>query len=167
MKKFRIYLDTSVFGGYFDDIFQKATHTFFEIILQKKILPLISDMLLEEAADAPAQVRDLVRSTIELGCERLSPVEEAAQLQDAYLKAGIVSGKYTDDALHVALATLAQSDAIVSWNFKHLVNPLRIRRFNAVNISMGYGTIVIMSPEEMIHVLQEENDESKTDEEEI
>lgn len=75
--------------------------------------------------------------------------------------------KFADDALHVALATLAKADAIVSWNFKHLVNPIKIRMFNEVNISRGYGTIVIMSPEEIVNILKEENDESNDDIEEV
>lgn len=75
--------------------------------------------------------------------------------------------KFADDALHVALATLAKTDAIVSWNFKHLVNPIKIRMFNEVNISRGYGTIVIMSPEEIVNILKEENDESNDDIEEV
>jgi hypothetical protein len=35
---------------------------------------------------------------------------------------GIVTRKYEADALHIALATLAKVDVLVSWNFKHIVN---------------------------------------------
>lgn len=83
------------------------------------------------------------------------------------MDAAIVTWKFADDALHVALATLAKTDAIVSWNFKHLVNPIKIRMFNEVNISRGYGTIVIMSPEEIVNILKDENDESNDDIEEV
>ena len=48
--------------------------------------------------------------------------KEALQLRDAYLKAGIVTLKYSDDALHVALASVSNCSLIVSWNFKHIVH---------------------------------------------
>ncbi len=76
-------------------------------------------------------------------------------LRDAYLRAGVVTPKYADDALHVAQATLARVDVIVSWNFKHLVNPTRIRMFNGVNLAQGYGLVVIMTPSEVIGFLEE------------
>jgi hypothetical protein len=41
------------------------------------------------------------------------------------------------DALHVALALVARADALVSWNFKHLVQLRRIRGFHAVNVLRG------------------------------
>jgi hypothetical protein len=68
-----------------------------------------------------------------------------------------VTPKYSDDALHVAQATLARADVIVSWNFKHLVNPTRIRMFNGVNLGQGYGLVVIMTPSEVLGVLEEGN----------
>jgi len=54
------------------------------------------------------------------------------------------------DALHVPLATVSGSDVLVSWNFKHLVNLGRIRLFNAVNLEMGYHSIEIRSPKEVL-----------------
>jgi len=49
----------------------------------------------------------------------------------------------------VAAATVARADAIVSWNFKHIVRLDRIRGFNAVNLMQGYGIITIVSPKEV------------------
>ena len=54
------------------------------------------------------------------------------------------------DALHVALATVARVDVLVSWNFKHIVNLGRIRLFNSVNIEWGYGLVEIRSPKEVL-----------------
>jgi hypothetical protein len=76
-------------------------------------------------------------------------------LQDAYLSASVVSKRYANDALHVAQATIARADVIVSWNFKHLVNPSRIRAFNGVNMAQGYGQIIIMTPSDIIKILEE------------
>jgi hypothetical protein len=62
----------------------------------------------------------------------------------------IVSKKYEDDALHIAIATVLEVDVLVSWNFKHIVNLDKIRKFNAVNLLYGYKTIEIRSPREVI-----------------
>ena len=91
--------------------------------------------------------------------ERLEANEEALSLQQAYMNAGIVVQNYADDALHVAHATIACADVIVSWNFKHLVNPAQIRSFNGINMSKGYGMIVILSPEDVIMIMEKENEE--------
>ncbi len=55
------------------------------------------------------------------------------------------------DAVHVAAATVAGADVILSWNFKHIVNFSRIRRFNSVNVALGYRTMTILSPMEVVY----------------
>ena len=58
-------------------------------------------------------------------------------LADAYQKQGVLTLKYYDDGLHIALATIAEVDVLVSWNFKHIVQFFKIRQFNATNLSLG------------------------------
>ena len=55
-----------------------------------------------------------------------------------------------NDAFHVALATVARADMIVSWNFKHIVHYEKMRGFNAVNLKEGYGQLEIHAPPEVI-----------------
>jgi len=50
---------------------------------------------------------------------------------------------------HIALATIATADALVSWNFKHIVKLEKIRLFNAVNVESGYRSLNILSPREV------------------
>jgi hypothetical protein len=61
----------------------------------------------------------------------------------------VVGSKWHEDCLHVAAATLARADAVVSWNFRHIVRLDRIRAFNSVNLAEGYGVITILSPKEV------------------
>lgn len=63
----------------------------------------------------------------------------------------IVSPKYADDAVHIALATAAEVDLLVSWNFRHIVHYEKIRLFNAVNLERGYKPLQIYSPREVAH----------------
>ena len=62
-----------------------------------------------------------------------------------------------NDALHVAAATVAGADLILSWNFEHIVNFNRIRGFNSVNVRNGYRSMTILSPLEVGDEDQEED----------
>lgn len=70
-------------------------------------------------------------------------------MQQAYLAEGILSPPSADDALHVAAATVAGADAIVSWNFKHIVRLDKIKAYNRVNVAAGYDDLTILSPKEV------------------
>jgi hypothetical protein len=62
---------------------------------------------------------------------------------------GVLAQASITDALHVAAATVAGADLILSWSFRHIVNYNRIRGFNSVNIRMGYRAMTILSPREV------------------
>ena len=130
------------------------------MLWRKQFVPLISDILAEEIGEAPQQVQDLLAEIIQGGVEQIQISDEAVDLRDAYLKTGIVTDQYEDDAMHVALATLVRADVIASWNFRHLVNPSRIRAFNGVNAMQRYGPVVILTPADLNRTL-EETDEQK------
>lgn len=86
-----------------------------------------------------------------MSIEQLSLDEEAIRLANVYIQDGAVAESSLSDARHIAIATIARADVLVSWNFKHIVNLNRIRRFNAVNMKLGYPTIEIRSPSEVLN----------------
>jgi len=79
----------------------------------------------------------------------LSELTEAANLADAYLNHNILPHNFLNDDRHIAIATVAGADLVASWNFKHIVHFEKIQRFNAVNIEMGYKSILVFSPREV------------------
>ena len=81
--------------------------------------------------------------------ELLEITAEATGLSDLYQERGILTPKFYEDALHIGLATIAEVDVLVSWNFKHIVHFDKIRLFNAVNIEQGYKSLQIYSPREV------------------
>ena len=81
---------------------------------------------------------------------RIELTEEAFQLADTYIEENVVGKTSREDCFHIALATIYKADVLVSWNFKHIVNVIRIRGYNAVNLKLGYQTIDIRSPKEFI-----------------
>ncbi len=82
---------------------------------------------------------------------RIELTEEAVMLGDAYIAENVVGKTSREDCFHIALATINNADILVSWNFKHIVNVMRIRGYNAVNLKLGYSTIDIRSPKEIIN----------------
>jgi hypothetical protein len=151
----RVYIDTSVFGGTQDDEFAEASRLFFRHVRNGAFVVLVSALTTDELDRSPDTVRRVLR---ELPPEQIEPValsEDVKTLANEYLRAGVLGAASADDATHVAAATVAGADLIVSWNFRHIVNYSRIRGFNAVNVRMGYRPITILSPREVIDVDQE------------
>jgi hypothetical protein len=145
----RLYVDTSVFGGVHDEEFRAPSERFFQTVRSGTFTVLVSEALVVEIGNAP----EAVQATFEAHrahMEALETTAEATSLAEAYLAAKVVPAAARVDALHVALASVAAADAVVSWNFKHLVQLRRIRGFHAVNVLRGYPLIEIRSPLEVI-----------------
>lgn len=149
MRVFRVYTDTSVFGGPFDAEFAEPSKAFFARVARGDFRLVISRVVADELSLAPEEVRMTLDAIPTGSLEYHEVSEEMERLQTGYLSAGVVGPASRADALHVAAATVLGADMIVSWNFKHIVNYQRIRGFNAVNLSQGYRTIDIYSPLEV------------------
>jgi len=151
MKRLRVYADTSVFGGCFDDEFSTETRRFFDEVREGRFVVVVSEMTLFELREAPARVRAVLTGLPPACLEIIEGAEEIAALRDAYLAAGGLEEASAQDAHHVAAAAVAEVDLVVSWNFRHIVHFERIRGFNAVNLLKGYRAMEIRFPREVIH----------------
>ena len=149
MKKLRVYVDSSVIGGCLDHEFEKWSNGLFRDFHVGTFLPVLSDIVDAEMRNAPPEVLEKHAELLGLEPERIKLSDEAIDLAGVYIQENIISQNYRDDALHIALATIAHVDILVSWNFKHIVNYGKIRQFNGVNIRQGYNTIQIYSPREV------------------
>ncbi len=151
MFKLRIYVDTSVIGGCFDEEFKKnSIQLFDEFISGEKIL-VVSDILLLELEGAPEKVNNILKKVPRDNIEYISLTEESIALANTYIKEGAVVEKNLLDARHIAIATVKRVDTLVSWNFKHIVNIKRIHLFNSVNLKLGYPILEIRSPKEVVY----------------
>jgi hypothetical protein len=123
---------------------------FWDAVNRCEIRVVLSGLLDEELERAPQHVRDGVRVFCDLipkpQIERIVSTLESDTLAERYIMAGILTMNHLTDCKHVALATVARVDALVSWNTKHIVNDNRIRFFNAVSIGFGCGAIKILTP---------------------
>ena len=154
--KQRLYLDTSVFGGYFDDDFEEFTKPLFERIVSGNFILLFSSVTQDELENAPARVKELVKHLRVEFTEFIELTDEAVELATQYIAEKVVGQTSYTDCLHIALATIHHADFLVSWNFKHIVNVKRIMGYNSVNIKNGYKQLEIHSPRELM--TYEDND---------
>jgi predicted nucleic acid-binding protein len=151
MRSQRIYIDTSVIGGCFDAEFATWSNGLFKDFRLGAYRPVVSEIVSAEIEDAPEPVRRKYAELLGLGAEVLEVNESILLLADTYQKRKILTPNFYDDGLHIALATAAEVDLLVSWNFKHIVHFEKIRLFSAVNLELGYKPLQIYSPREVTH----------------
>lgn len=145
----RIYIDTSVFGGYFDVEFEAPTKIFFEAIRSRTTTILVSSILELEIYQAPDHIISLFESFPDTQIERIELSDEAMKLADMYIAEKVVGKTSVADCQHIAMATIHKADVLASWNFKHIVNLERIRGYNAINFREGYQMTEIRTPNEI------------------
>ena len=149
MGRLRIYVDTSVLGGCFDPEFAAWSNGLVRDFRSGRFVPVLSDVTAAEVQGAPEAVREIHQELLLLAGSVLPVTPEALALVAAYNERGILGARFRADMLHIALATLAEVDALVSWNFKHIVKLEKIRLFNAVNQARGCKPLNILSPREV------------------
>jgi hypothetical protein len=107
MRKIRVYVDTSVFGGTQDEEYAVASRLFFQRVSGGEFLVLLSAHTVDELMPAPQQVlRDLPKHCV----ETVASSDEAEFLARSYIEAGALGEASHMDALHVAAATVAGAD---------------------------------------------------------
>jgi len=148
----RIYTDTSVIGGCFDEQFAEYSNQFMAHVREGRFRLLISDVVARELQAAPPNVQHVLNQFSPDQVESLMIDDRTFDLVDAYLAANILGPRSVDDATHVAAAALAHADAIVSWNFKHIVRLDKIKAYNQVNRKYGLPSLTIVTPIEVVHV---------------
>jgi len=149
MRRERLYLDTSVLNVYRDPrdpFLQQKTREFWEKLPRYEVF--ISEVVLAEIRRASEPVQaELIE--LSAGMTPLALTEEAVQLAELYLAEGVFSPRDLNDAQHVAVATVAGMDYLVSWNFRHLVKVKTRRLVNLVNAKEGYRSVEIVAPSEL------------------
>lgn len=149
----RLYFDTSVLGALTDVEDERrlaVTRELLQSVADGVHEGIISNVVEEELEMAPADLREaIIRQISVIEFELSIEDEESRALFGEYLKMRVVPVRYRNDLRHVAVATIAHVDALVSWNFRHLVNVKTRRAVHAVNLRLGYPLIEIVSPEEV------------------
>jgi len=123
----------------------------FESFFNNEFHVLYSTVTEDELINAPQKVKELLDLIPTENKTKIELTEEAVLLGDSYITENVVGKTSREDCFHIALATIHKADVLVSWNFKHIVNIFRIRGYNAVNLKLGYSSLDIRSPKEIIN----------------
>lgn len=150
---YRLYLNTSVFGallGDEDPARVRATSRLLDVLAAGRYEGYIGREVLAEINLAPVRIRDrLLKAVADLSPTILDPTPASEDLFNSYWATGLFRRGSRMDARHLAVATVAGMDALVSWNYRDMVNLGRKRVVHSVNIRLGYHMIDIVSPLEV------------------
>jgi hypothetical protein len=149
MKRLRVYVDTSVIGGYLEPKFAGPSQKLMEDARAGMVVLLISTITREEIKLAPLEVQRVLQELPADALEDVVVLPEALDLADAYIEAKVIGPGMMSDAQHIATATVHRADVLVSWNFKHIVNLARVHGYNSVNLREGYPLLEIRTPHEV------------------
>ena len=145
----RVYVDTSVIGGCLEDRFRGASQALIDAAKRGAVTLVVSDLVRDELKPAPQAVQNILKERSLSGRLETAPLTAAARrLADAYIKKGVLTEKSLNDARHIAIATVARVDALLSWNQRHMTDPRRVLRYNAINRRLGYPAVSIHKPTE-------------------
>jgi hypothetical protein len=153
VRKAEVYVETSVWGGAVD-----VEPAYYRLAAQKLLRRtddfsfFISQTVFREVGEAPPPIRNALEGLI----ERVNPVplvitDEVLSLTEEYVKRGLFTPRYRNDAVHVALASSYAVDYLASYNFRHIVAVSRRRLIQATNVILGYKSPEIVSPEELAY----------------
>jgi len=149
-KKLKIYLDTSVISHLDQQDTPERmaeTHEFWELVKSGEFEVVISEVTMGEIDNCGEAKRAKLYGYLNaVQYAFVGKNGEMEALAARIVDAGILTQKSFDDCCHIALAVLHNCDVIVSWNFKHLVNPKTIRGVRAITISEGYKDVLICDP---------------------
>lgn len=147
----RLFLDTSVISAYCDErrpIRQRATRIWFdEDIHQFEVF--ISELVLDELRRTPDSSKvDLMLGLLsKIDVQELKITDEVQRLASLYRNE--ILAKEVDDTVHLATTTCYGLDAIVSWNFRHIVNLKTMLKIHQINEANGYKIIEIVTIEQL------------------
>lgn len=154
MKRLQLYLETSVWNFYYaDDAPEKreVTHIFFEKIKRGEYEIFISDTVIQEINKADKRKKQLLIELIrEYEPTLLHIDEESVDLAQKYIFQGVLPANKIEDAIHAAVATVYETDALISWNLKHLANFRKMEMINGINLKEGYlKRLALITPMEV------------------
>ena len=115
-------------------------------------IPIISDLVLQEAARGDEQAAGL-RLVACIEADVLTITSATQELGRLLINANAVPATEPEDALHLAIATLAKVDYIVTWNFAHMVGPSAKFKLSKHIELLGYTPPLITTPDELLEEL--------------
>jgi predicted nucleic acid-binding protein len=161
VKKLKIYLDTSIIS-YLDQKEKPErmmeTHKLWEKIKADEFEVVISDINIAEINGCNEdKKKKLYEYLSQIDYTLINSDEKSVEIADKMVYLNILKQKSFLDCQHIANAIVSGCDAIVSWNFRHIVNHKTMMGVKAVTALEGYADLLIYPPNMLI---EGENDDT-------
>jgi predicted nucleic acid-binding protein len=154
MKKLKIYLDTTIIS-YLDQKEKPErmaeTHRLWEKIKIGEFEVVISDIDIAEINGCSETKRSkLYEYLSRINFTLINSDERAIEIATKMVDLNVLKQKSFLDCQHIANAIVSGCDAIVSWNFRHIVNHKTMMGVKAVTALEGYTDLLIYAPTVLI-----------------
>jgi predicted nucleic acid-binding protein len=151
-----IYIETSIFGyltarstnNLIIAANIKVTQDWWDIHSSSFVL-YASELVLDEASKGDTSIAAQRLSLLQ-SLMLLDLTEEAIDLAKEFLQQSNLPSKASNDALHMALATVYGLDYLLTWNCKHMANAQIQRKLAQISSNLGYEVPVICTPYELM-----------------
>ena len=147
----RIYIETTIPSSYYtlrtDDVSlarQKLTRQWWDEYANLFILTSSTAVETELRLGTGKTTQD--RLALLAGVEIYVPTIEILQITQIYIDRSIMPKGTQGDALHLALASFHQVDAMLTWNCTHLANPNKFNLIARINRELGLMTPELTTP---------------------
>ena len=142
-----------MFNYYFDE--NRDAHadtvTLFEECAAGKFEPYTSDYVLAELEATSTEKREKMLALIDkYNITVLAITDKSDELALRYIVEGALPPSSLLDASHISTASVYALDMVISLNFRHIVRDRTIEMTGAINTLLGYPTVKIKTPMEVI-----------------
>ncbi len=149
----RLYVETSVINGPLskDARISRVSSFFWNRVRSGRIEVHISSyVLFELKRTINDEKRDNLLDIASL-CIADSPSgKRVEELAEEYVRRGMIPKQYIFDAYHIASASLGGFDALITWNFEHILKQKTEMLLEIINKENNIHFTMIKSPEEYI-----------------
>ncbi len=149
-KKIRIYIETSIIS-HLDATdrpdWMKETLLLWKELQAGRYEAVVGAPVMAELEKCHEPKRTFMFEQLDkIKFDLVAGTDESKRIASEYISLGGLPRKSRTDAAHIALATLANCDVIVSWNFSHIVNFKAMTAVDTVNTHERLKPIRIVSP---------------------
>ena len=109
----------------------------------------ISQVVLSEAAQGDAEIAAQRLEAVR-GLPLLEVTEAVEDLATQFMMRSNLPSKASDDAIHIALATVSGLNYLLTWNCKHIANAQSQRKLLSICSDCGYTLPIICTPYELM-----------------
>jgi hypothetical protein len=89
------------------------------------------------------------------GMPLIPTTDKVTALARSLVKRGLLPEQASADAMHLALATVDDTDILLTWNCRHLANPIIIGQIGRFVRTMGYELPTVCTPDEFLDAMSE------------